>query len=126
MMLRDPLIFLCGLHSLALAAFHLAFWKLFRWPESLRNATLANRAIPQIENAQLIWLFLWVAALCFLFPEELRETALGRAVLLGMTGFWVLRVAVQFVWLRVHHPLVHALTAVFATGAALFALASWR
>jgi hypothetical protein len=125
-MLRDPLTFFCGLHSLALAAFHLAFWKLFRWPESLRSAGLANRAIPQIENVQLIWLFLWVAALCFLFPEALRETALGRAVLLGMAGFWAVRVAVQFVWLRVHHPLVHALTAVFAAGMVLFALASWR
>jgi hypothetical protein len=124
--MSDPVLFFCGLHSLALAAFHLAFWKLFRWPESLRTATRANRAIPQIENVQLIWLFLCMAALCFLFPQALRDTELGRAVMIGMSGFWILRVVVQFIWLRVNHPLVHALTAVFAAGAVLFALPLWQ
>jgi ABC-type maltose transport system permease subunit len=33
---------------------------------------------------------------------------------------------VQFIWLRVNHPLVHALTAVFAAGAVLFALPLWQ
>jgi hypothetical protein len=118
---NDPVLTLCGLHSMALALFHLGFWRFFRWPETLREATLPNRAILQIANTQLIWMFLCVAALCFAYPEALRDTPLGRAVLLGMSGFWVLRTALQFVWLRVNHPFVHALTAVFAAGAALFA-----
>lgn len=120
-MQQDIVLLLCAAHSLALAVFHVAFWRLFRWPESLRTTTLPNRAILQIVNVQLIWLFLCVAALCLWFPGQLRGTALGNAVLAGMSGFWVLRLAQQFVLLRVRHPLVRILSAVFALGAVLFA-----
>ena len=54
----------------------------------------------------------------------LAGTPLGRAFLLGMSGFWALRLATQFVWLRVNHPLVHALSLAFALGAIVFALAA--
>ncbi len=120
-MSNDPVLMLCALHSLALAMFHAGFWTLFRWPQTLQQTTLANRAILQIVNIQLIWLFLAVAALCLVYPAELRGTALGRAVLFGMSGFWVLRLIQQFVFLRMRHPLVHALSVVFFAGAVLFA-----
>ena len=117
----DPVLVLCAVHSLALALFHVAFWRLFRWPATLRETTFANRAILQIANVQLIWVFLGVAALCLGFPAELRGTPLGRAVLAGMSGFWIVRLLQQAVFLRVNHPLVHTLSVVFAVGAALFA-----
>ncbi|MBM7093101.1 hypothetical protein JTP67_32280, partial [Streptomyces sp. S12] len=61
-------------------------------------------------------------ALCFLFAEELHSTALGRAVLLGMSLFWVGRTIEQFVFLRINRPMVHVLTALFVLGAVLFAM----
>ena len=118
----DTIILLCGLHSLGFALFHMAFWKLFRWPLSLGDTTLANRAILQIANVQLIWIFLFVAALCFLFPEALATTQLGRALLAGMSVFWLLRLVIQFVFLRVDRAMVHVLSVLFAVGAVLFAL----
>ena len=118
----DVIVLLCGLHSLGFALFHAAFWKLFRWPLSLRDTTLANRAILQIANVQLIWIFLCVAALCFLFPQALATTPLGRALLAGMSVFWLLRLVVQFVFLRVDSAMVHVLSVLFAVGAVLFAL----
>jgi hypothetical protein len=75
-----------------------------------------NRAILQIANIQLIWVFLCVGGLCLRFPNTLIETAPGRAVMLGMSGFWIVRLIQQFVFLRMHHPLVHALSALFALG----------
>jgi len=117
----DPVLMLCAVHSLALAVFHLAFWRLFRWPATLQATPLANRVILQIANVQLIWVFLGVAALCLRFPAELRGTPLGHAVLAGMSGFWIVRLVQQAVFLRVNHPLVHALSVVFALGAVLFA-----
>ncbi|MCA1714925.1 MAG: hypothetical protein LC715_07410 [Gammaproteobacteria bacterium] len=119
----DPqrLIFLCGLHSLGFALFHLAFWKLFDWPQSLQAAGTANRAIIQIANLRLVYLFLGVAALCFLFPQELAGTPLGRALLLGMSGFWIGRTIEQFVFVRIDTPMVHLLTTLFVLGAVLFA-----
>lgn len=118
----DTILLLCGLHSLGFAAFHIAFWALFRWPKTLASTTLANRAILQIANVQLIWVFLCIGGLCLRFPDAMIQTPLGHAVMLGISGFWVLRLIQQFVFLRVKHPLVHVLSILFALGAALFAL----
>ncbi|MEI2456337.1 MULTISPECIES: hypothetical protein [Lysobacter] len=114
-------IWLGGLHSLAFAAFHMAFWKLFGWRRNLQAATVADRAILQILNLRLIYVLLGIAALCFFYTDELRSTALGRAVLAGMALFWVGRTIEQFVFLRINRPMIHALTALFVLGAAVFA-----
>lgn len=118
-------IHLGGLHSLAFALFHMAFWKLFRWPQTLADTTVANRAIVQILNLRLIYIALGIAVLCFAYTDELRDTALGRAVLLGMSLFWVGRTIEQFVFLRINRPVVHGLTALFVLGAVIFAMPLW-
>lgn len=114
-------LLLCALHSFGFALFHLGFWRLFDWPRTLQATTRPNRAILQIANLQLVWVFTGVGLLCLLHPDALAGTPLGRAVLAGMSIFWLIRLAAQLVWLRIHHPLVHALTALFACGAVLFA-----
>ncbi len=118
----DPLLGLCAAHSFAFALFHVGFWKLFDWPRSLRPAGSVNVAVMQILNLRLSYVFLAVGALCLLYPADLRTTPLGRAVLLGMSGFWLGRTIEQFVFLRINQPLVHVLTAMFALGTVLFAL----
>ncbi|KRB02613.1 hypothetical protein [Lysobacter sp. Root690] len=115
-------IHLGGLHSLTFAVFHIAFWKLFRWRDTLRSATVADRAIVQILNLRLIYVFLGIAVLCFVYTDELQTTALGRALLLGMSLFWVGRTIEQFVFLRINRPMVHVLTALFVLGAVIFAM----
>ena len=120
----DWLILSCGLHSAAFALFHLGFWRLFDWPRTLQTTTRPNRAIVQIANAQLVWVFGAVALLCFVMPDELTGTPLGRGLLACMAGFWWLRLILQFVWLRLHHPLVHTLSVTFLAGAMLFTAAA--
>ena len=118
----DLLVQLCGLHSFAFALFHLAFWKLFRWKQELQKVGLPTRAITQILNLRLIYLFAGVGVLCFAFTQELHSTALGRALLVFMSLFWVGRTIEQFVFLRINKPMVHVLTVSFVIGAILFAL----
>ena len=118
----ELLVCLCGVHSLGFAVFHLAFWKLFDWPAALGQTNVATRAVTQILNLRLIYVFLGVAALCFALPHELLETRLGRVLLAGMSLFWIGRLVEQFVFLRYNQPLVHVLTVLFALGALLFAL----
>lgn len=120
-MSQELLIRLAGLHSLGFALFHLAFWKLFDWKRDLRSTSPATRAVAQILNLRLVYLFLGVAAACLFLTGELLHTRLGRFVLGFMALFWVGRTLEQFVFLRVNRPLVHALTALFVVGAALFA-----
>lgn len=114
------LLLACAIHSFGFALFHLGFWGLFGWPRTLAGTTRANRAILQIANLQLVWVFTAVGLLCLLYPAELATTPPGRAVLAGMAIFWAIRTVAQFVWLRMHHPLVHALTALFVLGMLLF------
>ena len=121
----DLLVQLCGLHSFFFALFHLGFWKLFDWKRDLQRTSVATRAITQILNLRLIYFFAGIGALCFAFTQELHSTALGRALLLFMSLFWVGRTIEQFVFLRVNKPLVHVLTALFVIGAVLFALPLW-
>jgi hypothetical protein len=115
------LLVLCAAHCFALAAFHLLFWKLFGWHEALPRMSVANRAILQIANLRLIYLFLGVGVLCLMYPQALATSALGRALMWGMVGFWLGRCIEQFVFLRYNRASLHVLTAVFALGAALFA-----
>ena len=112
----------CAAHSFGFGLFHLGFWKLFDRPRTLRQTTLPNRAIIQIANIQLAWMFLAAGVICVLFRAELASTALGRTWLASMSAFWMLRLVGQFIWLRINHPLVHVLSLLFALGALLFAL----
>ena len=121
-MSRDLLVQFCGIHSFAFAAFHLAFWKLFDWKRELSKVGPPTRAITQILNLRLVYLFLGIGVLCFVFTRELHATPLGRALLVFMSLFWAGRTIEQLVFLRVSKPLVHALTALFVIGAILFVL----
>ena len=119
----DPWLLACAVHSLALAAFHAGFWRIFGWPRTLASTTLANRAIIQIANLRLIYFFLGVAAACVAFPKELHGTLLGQSILAFTVLFWIGRTVEQWIFLRVRHAGVHALTGAFILGAVLFAVA---
>lgn len=125
-MTTPTLIWLCGLHSLGFAVFHLAFWRLFDWPRSLQSTTPPNRAIVQILNLRLTWVFLAMGAVLLAWPQDVADTRLGHGLLGFLCVFWVGRTIEQWVFLRVNRPLVHALTLAFALGAALAGLAYWR
>ncbi|WP_129713576.1 hypothetical protein [Pedobacter sp. SYP-B3415] len=115
------LVLVCGVYSLAFAGFHLLFWKLFNWKTELKKLSFANRGILQILNLRIIYIFFLIAFLCFAYPDELLNTRLGKAVMIGMSLFWLGRLIEQLVLLRAKHVVIHILTAVFAMGAILFA-----
>lgn len=119
------LVRLGGVHSLGFAAFHLAFWKLFDWKRDLARNSPANRAIMQILNLRLVYVFLGMGALGLAFGGELAATPLGRALLGFIALFWVGRGVEQCVFLRIHDWRVHLLSALFALGAALHAVPLW-
>lgn len=125
-MTLQTLIWLCGLHSLAFGAFHLAFWKLFDWPRSLQSTTLANRAIIQILNLRLTWVFAAMGAALLAWPAEVAGTRLGHALLGFLCAFWIGRTVEQVVFLRVDRLMVHGLTLLFALGALLAGIAWWQ
>ena len=116
------MLFLCGAFCLGMAIFHFRFPVLFDWKNELPKMSVANRAILQIANRRLIYFFLLVSGMCFLFPDELSTTPLGRFFMIGMSIFWLSRFVEQFVYVRIDHRLVHLLTYLFLIGAILFAV----
>ncbi len=115
-------VYLCGLHSVGLAVFHMMFWKIFNWRSELKSCSVSTRAIIQIANLRLIYFFLVVALLCFAFPVELVSTTLGRSVMARVSIFWIGRTFEQFIFLPYNRAIIHMLTLVFILGAFLFAI----
>ena len=113
---KTLLLDLCGIYNLAFAIFHLFFWKIFKWKEDLRKNSVGNRAIIQILNIRLIYIFLLMAFIYFVYPQQLMETELGLVLLIGFLGFWVGRTVEQFIFLRIKSKMVTILTIVFFFG----------
>ena len=109
----NTIIYICGIYSFLFGVFHILFWKFFNWKTELQKLTL---------NLRLIYYFFFVSFICFVFPNELYRTELGKAFLIGNSIFWLGRTIEQFVFLRINHIKLHILTFLFVIGIALFAL----
>lgn len=121
----ELLVRLAGVHSLAFAAFHLAFWRLFGWKRELTQLSTANRAILQILNLRVIYVFLGMGVIALAFTPDLVDTRLGVVLLCFMAVFWLGRALEQFVFLRINDWRVHLLTGLFVLGAVLHAVPMW-
>ncbi|MBK6997357.1 MAG: hypothetical protein IPH31_21510 [Lewinellaceae bacterium] len=120
---KQLIVLLCGLYTLGFALFHALFWRIFNWEKELAKLSAPNRAIMQIFNTRIIYLALFVAYVCFFYPDDLLQTRLGMVFLAGFSLFWFGRFLEQFIFLRkVNHWMVHFLTVIFLLGAGLFAL----
>ncbi len=117
---KESIIYLCGLHSLGFAIFHMFFWKLFKWNTDLQKISKSNRAIIQIANLRLIYIFLFTAFMCFFFTQDLYSSNIGKAFLIGGSLFWLGRTIEQFIFLKINYSLVHVLTILFVLGIILF------
>jgi hypothetical protein len=111
-------------YNVALAVFHLGFWRLFRWKEELRKLHPVNRGVMQVMNIMLTFMFLMLAAVQVLNAAELTATPLGRLLMAVLTGFWLLRAVLQPVfWPTMPKATNAAFIGLFTLGAGLHALA---
>ncbi|RPH28923.1 MAG: hypothetical protein EHM93_18075 [Bacteroidales bacterium] len=113
---KTILLFLCGFYNLAFAVFHVSFWNIFKWKEDLKKNSIGNRAIIQILNIRLIYIFLLMSFIYFFYPSQLIETEIGFVLLIGFLMFWIGRTFEQFIFLRVKSRMVNILTIVFVLG----------
>jgi len=110
-----------GVYCLGFAVFHLAFWKLFRWREDLRSLTFVNRAIVQILNLCLTFVFVVFAVPSLAMPGEMVNTDLGRMLLMLIAIFWLLRAGEQVWFFGLRNRVSIAFFALFVAGSALYA-----
>ena len=110
---------ICGIYNLFLAIFHISFWKVFNWNETLDKGTKANKIVTQIMNIQLIYLFLFMAFVYLFYGDELSDSIIGKIILIGYSGFWIVRFIQQFIFLKQKGKFVISLTILFFVGAIL-------
>lgn len=110
------IIKICGVYDIAFFVFHLFFWKLFDWKNDLARLKPGNRAVMQILNLRLIYVFLLMALACFFYAGELASTPMGKFFLLGFFLFWFGRLIEQFIFLKMKSKIVTILTITFIAG----------
>lgn len=86
-----------GVLMALLVAVNLVVPARFRWREEMSRLSLVNRQIFQVHAIFLVLtLGLFSALLLTSAPALLEPTRLSRAVLIGLTIFWALRMGVQW------------------------------
>lgn len=120
MTLPHKIILFGGVFHLGIAIFHLFFWRIFRWKEDLESLTHVNRAIVQILNLCLTFLFFVMAYISFFHAAELLSAPLGRTILVSIALFWMMRLMLQVVFFGARHRLSILFIGLFLIGALLY------
>lgn len=107
-------LLVCALGNLAFMVFHLSFWRLFGWRQELAKLHWTNRAIMQVLNLRLTYVFGLFAFLQLAFPNEILTTSLGRTLQGGIALFWAMRAVEQIVFFSLRHPASLAIFGIFS------------
>lgn len=116
------LLLTAGVLSLVFAVFHLLFWRLFKWREELARLTPLNRAVMQVLNLCLTFVFILFALVLLRHSSEMVATDLGRTLLGGIAAFWVLRAIEQVYFFGARRAVSLGFTLVFLLMAVLHTL----
>ena len=119
--MKNILINISGYYCIAFAVFHLSFWKIFRWKTDLQRLTPVNRAIIQVLNVRLTYIFVVFGFMALLFSERMCETELGWFILIAMSIFWFMRAVEQVIFFGLKNFASRAIFVVFLIGGILFA-----
>jgi magnesium-transporting ATPase (P-type) len=87
-----------GVFNVLFVLYHLTFWKnpKLNWAEELPRLNDVNRAILQVTNVMMIYVFLFFAALSFLLSAQQSRSAISNAVILFIGGFYLVRAILHF------------------------------
>ena len=118
----DSLVKVGGIYNIALVIFHLFFWRLFNWKEDLRSVSFLNRAIMQVLNLSLTFVFVLFGYISLMHAEELVKTSLGQSLLLLMAIFWFTRAIEQIIFFKLKHWGSIAFLVFFLAGTVIYAI----
>ena len=118
----EKLLIIGAIYHIAFVVFHLLFWKLFDWVEDLKKLSFTNKAVMQIMNLRLIFVFLVFAYISYFNGDELLNTKLGLTMTSSIALFWGFRSAEQIFYFGVKNIASNLLFLVFVFGTLLY---SW-
>ncbi len=118
--MKETLIIAGGIYTVALIIFHMLFWRIFKWPETLMSLNYVNKATMQVLNISITFIFFIIAYISFAHTHELLNTQLGKTLLLLISGLWLFRAVQQVVFYKLKHKASVGLTFYFLIGALLY------
>ncbi len=118
----DILVSIGGIYCFAFAIFHLLFWRIFNWADDLSSLSFLNRAIMQVVNLSLTFVFVIFGYVSLLHPKEMLETHLGRNLLALIAIFWLFRAIQQVVFFKLSHWGSVVFLTIFLIGSLLYGI----
>jgi hypothetical protein len=118
--MRELLVIAGGVYMVALIVFHLLFWRIFNWPDTLMSLNKVNKATMQVLNLAITFIFVIIAYISFAHTDELLNTGLGTSILILLSMLWLFRAALQPVFYDIKHKASIGLTFYFLVGAVLY------
>ncbi|MES9863139.1 MAG: hypothetical protein ABW157_06460 [Candidatus Thiodiazotropha sp. LLP2] len=118
----ETLIIGGGIYMVVLIAFHVLFWRIFKWPETLLQLNKINKSTIQVLNLSIIFIFGIIAYVSFVHTDELLNTDLGKSMLVLISLLWLFRAAQQLVFYDRKRKASIGLTVYFLIGAVLYGI----
>ena len=116
----EILLLIGGIYNLLFAVFHLLFWKIFDWKNDLALLTLVNRAIMQVINLCLTFVFIIFGVISLLHPNQMIGTDLGQTLIFLIAVFWFLRATEQIIFFKLNNWISWAFLFIFLIGTGLY------
>jgi len=118
--MKETLLFIGGLYNLAFAVFHIMFWKIFKWKRNLRRLLPMDRAIMQVLNIRLIYIFFVFAYISIFHQEDLISTQLGKVFIIVISLFWFIRAIEQIIFFGLKNLVSVVFTIISIIGAIFY------
>jgi hypothetical protein len=120
--MNETLIIAGGAYTVVLIIFHMLFWRIFKWPETLDSLNYINKATIQVLNISITFIFFIIAYVSFVHTQELLTTQLGNSLLVLISCLWLFRASQQVVFYKLKHKASVGLTVFFLIGAFLYGM----
>jgi len=118
--MHEILINAGGIYTVFLIIFHLLFWRIFNWPETLDSTNYVNKATIQVLNISITFIFFIFAYISLVHTQELLHTKLGNTLLCLISCLWLFRAVLQIIFYKLNHKASIGLTVYFLAGALLY------
>jgi hypothetical protein len=92
------LLVLAGVINVLFSAFHISFYYLFKWKETLSCLSNSNLSIFKTFYLGSILMVLMMAFLSIRFPEDLYRSLFGRSLSFVFFLFYLIRIFAEFVF----------------------------
>ena len=120
--MHKSLVIAGGVACLAIAIYHLMFWRILQWETTLASLSPSNRNVMQIFNVCLILVFIGFGCLAIFHVDELLATRLGSDLLVAIGLFWIARGIQEIYFFGLRRPMSRVNVALCVVLSGLFGI----